>query len=191
MRVTRNICLWAIFSVSCMAAFNAHAATVTYTLDNVVLAGCDSSDTTNCNGNIPPGQTITGTFIFTYSIGDFENGTGVFTALEIPNSNPLHEFTELNLQVQADGIEITSTGNFHDEGLDITMKFVGGTLLNNVTTDLDTGSSFYECCGNGFSSQYFASGSFIPTASSVPLPAAAWLFGSALLGLIGIKRRKA
>jgi hypothetical protein len=28
------------------------------------------------------------------------------------------------------------------------------------------------------------------TVSSVPLPAAAWLFGSALLGLVGIARRK-
>jgi hypothetical protein len=175
-----------------MTAFNAHAAIVTYTLDNVVLAGCDSFDFPDkaCNGSIPPGQTITGTFDFTYSIDDFENGTGVFTALEIPNSNPLYMFTELNIQVQADGIEITSNGNFHDTGLDITMKFAGGMLLNNATTGLDTSSSFYECCGNGFSDQYFASGSFIPTVSSVPLPAAAWLFGSALLGLVALQRRK-
>jgi hypothetical protein len=174
-----------------MTAFNAHAATVTYILDNVVLAGCDSSDVPDkaCNGSIPPGQTITGTFDFNYSIGDFENGTGVFTALEIPGSNPLFMFTELDLQIQADGIEITSNGNYHDTGLDITMKFAGGMLLNNATTGLDTSSSFYECCGNGFSSQYFASGSFIPTVSSIPLPAAVWLFGSAL-GLLGRQGRK-
>jgi len=31
----------------------------------------------------------------------------------------------------------------------------------------------------------------VPAASAVPVPAAVWLFGSGLLGLIGIARRKA
>ena len=31
----------------------------------------------------------------------------------------------------------------------------------------------------------------IALTSEVPVPAAAWLFGSALLGLVGVKRRKA
>lgn len=34
-------------------------------------------------------------------------------------------------------------------------------------------------------------GNFVTTASPVPLPAAAWLFGSALLGLVTVARRKA
>jgi len=47
-----------------------HAATVSYTLDNVLLDN---------NG----GQ-ITGAFDWDYTIGDFEGGTGIFTGLEIP-----------------------------------------------------------------------------------------------------------
>lgn len=32
--------------------------------------------------------------------------------------------------------------------------------------------------------------SVVSSASAVPVPAAAWLFGSALIGLVGIKRKK-
>ena len=32
--------------------------------------------------------------------------------------------------------------------------------------------------------------SFVPTPAAVPVPAAVWLFGSGLLGLVGIARRK-
>ena len=69
MSVTRKICFWAICSLSCMAAVNAHAAKVSYTLDNILL----DNDTQ-----------ITGAFDWTYDVGDFEGGAGVFTALEIP-----------------------------------------------------------------------------------------------------------
>ena len=37
---------------------------------------------------------------------------------------------------------------------------------------------------------FSSSGQFLGTPSAVPVPAAAWLFGSALLGLFGINRRK-
>jgi hypothetical protein len=33
-------------------------------------------------------------------------------------------------------------------------------------------------------------GTLTPQVSQVPIPAAAWLFGSGLLGLVGIARRK-
>ena len=64
MSATRNICFWAICSVSCMAAFNAQAATVSYTLDNVFLVD---------------GTQMTGAFVWTYNVGEFEDGKGVFT----------------------------------------------------------------------------------------------------------------
>jgi len=33
-------------------------------------------------------------------------------------------------------------------------------------------------------------GSYLVSASAVPVPAAVWLFGSGLIGLIGVARRK-
>lgn len=36
MNTTRIFCFWAICGLGCMAAFSAHAVTVSYNLDNVV-----------------------------------------------------------------------------------------------------------------------------------------------------------
>lgn len=86
-------------------------------------------------------------------------------------------------------IEISLDGNFHDYGLDIIMKFI--TPLSPTEPSLiDVDESFYECCGNGFENHAFISGSISPDISSVPVPAAVWLFASAILGLIGVARGK-
>jgi len=54
-----------------------------------------------------------------------------------------------------------------------------------------TGSLSGGCCQSEPSGAQGWSQSFsIETVSEVPIPAAAWLFGSALLTLVGIKRRK-
>jgi hypothetical protein len=179
MRATRNICLWAIFSVSCMATLNAHAVTVSYTLDNVFLED---------------GAQMTGEFDWTYDLEDFEGGEGVFTALVIPyrpaGTLPPLEDENLIINIESNQIEISGDGSFHDYGLDIILKFAGLSPTQSVSIDETT--SFYECCGNGFKSQPFQSGGSIsPVLSEVPVPAAAWLFGSALLGLAGIKRKRA
>jgi hypothetical protein len=55
---------------------------------------------------------------------------------------------------------------------------------------IDLETSFFECCGNSFKDQLFSSGSISPVASSIPIPASVWLFGSGLLGLVGVARRK-
>ena len=61
----------ALFSwlVAVISLGSAQAATVSYTLDDVFLVD---------------GTQMTGAFDWTYTIGDFEGGNGVFTALEIP-----------------------------------------------------------------------------------------------------------
>lgn len=61
---------------------------------------------------------------------------------------------------------------------------------------LTTGISLYDASGDPVSSFTIdvASGSTYTAAgivSTVPLPTSVWLFGSGLLGLIGIARRKA
>ncbi|MDA9982204.1 hypothetical protein N9H39_05615 [Gammaproteobacteria bacterium] len=157
----KNICFWVAFGFAFMIAHSVQAATVSYTLDNVILLD---------------GQQITGTFDWTYDIGDFEGGNGVFTALEIPWT--IYSFADgnLNIEIQADSIEITGNGNYHDIGLDISL-FLLSPLTPTQSTSIDLARSFFECCGNGFKDQLFSSGSISPIIS-IPIPAAWWRFAT-------------
>jgi hypothetical protein len=107
-RLTHWLGTCALFSLlSLLGASAAHADTVSYTLDNVVL---------------PPGDLITGTFVWTFNPADFEGGSGEFTSLEIPAPLSLWEpYVQLVTQIQANQIELTGNGNYHDVGLDITI----------------------------------------------------------------------
>lgn len=136
-----------------LAAFHGHAAAdvVTYVLDDVILAD---------------GEPIVGTFDWTFDVGDFEGGSGEFTALEIPYT--VYSFADgnLNIDIQTNSIEISGNGNYHDVGLDITLDLPQPFApTESVSIDLDL--SFFECCGNGFHDQFFQSGSIAPT---IPLP---------------------
>ena len=172
----------ALFSwlAAVMSVGTVQAATVSYTLDAVFLAD---------------GTQMTGEFDWTYAIGDFEGGSGVFTALEIPwrpsgTAPPLEE-PGMVLTIENNQIEITLDGNIHDYGLDIILKFV--QLLSPTQSSLiDLNTSFFECCGNGFKDQPFTSGSITPAVSAVPIPAAFPLFagGLSLLGLLGWRRKQ-
>lgn len=58
----------------------------------------------------------------------------------------------------------------------------------------NSSSSFYVHGGSDTQSDEIAyghTGSYLVTQSPVPIPAAVWLFGSGLIGLIGLARRKA
>jgi hypothetical protein len=154
----------------------AQAETDRYTLDDVFLAD---------------GTQMTGTFDWTYVIGDFEGGNGVFTALEIPwlpnGTAPPLEQDGMVLTIEFNQIEISLDGNFHDYGLDISLKFAQ-SLSPTQSSLIDLNASFFECCGNGFKDQPFSNGSISPVVPSVPIPATVWLFGSAL-GILGWMRR--
>jgi hypothetical protein len=50
----------------------------------------------------------------------------------------------------------------------------------------DAGINFFNTSGGS----YVSTGSFLARVAAVPIPPALWLFGSGLLGLIGIARRK-
>ena len=153
MNKVKKIHFWMLFSLCIIATANAHVPTVIYTLDNVILAD---------------GKQITGTFYWTYIVGDFEGGSGVFTALEIPYTPHYLGDPNLNIEIQTTSIEMTGIGNYHDAGLDISLKFDAFTPTQSSPIDTNslTGSSF-ECCGNGFKDQPFLSGSISP----IPQPA--------------------
>ena len=149
MNTSKNINFWMICSFIIMAAFNAHATTVHYSLDNVILAD---------------GEQITGTFDWTFSVDDFEGGSGVFTTLEIPWTTK-YNFADGNLtiDIQTGSIEITGDGNYHDAGLGVSLKFPSQPFTPTQSASIDLTLSKFECCGNGFKDQPFLSGNIVPS----------------------------
>ncbi|QEG36113.1 PEP-CTERM sorting domain-containing protein [Bythopirellula goksoeyrii] len=141
---------WTINSVIIMIVSNAHADTLNFTLDNLLL---------------DDGGQITGTFDWTFSAGDFEGGSGAFTALDIPYTAYSFAAGNLNTDVQSNAIEISGNGNYHDMGLDIRIVLSQSlSPTQSVPIDTDPTQSFFECCGNGFQDQPFLSGRVVPTA---------------------------
>lgn len=75
----------------------------------------------------------------------------------------------------------------------------GSMVLNDGTASINehrtvnlSGVSFISLTGQGFLTQATLAGlNNVSAVSEVPVPAAAWLFGSALLGLAGAKRKRA
>ena len=143
----KNICFWMICGFIFVAAFNAHAATVNYTLENVIL-----DDNTQ----------MTGTFSWTFDIGDFENGVGQFTFLEVPHTS--HDHTDLNATIDVgQSIEITLPGSTHDDGVDITLVLLQA-LTPTTSSSINLILSKYEIGGNGFHDGLFLSGLISPAA---------------------------
>ena len=141
----KNICFWMICGFIFVAAFNAHAATVNYTLENVIL-----DDNTQ----------MTGTFSWTFDKGDFENGVGQFTFLEVPHT--LHDHTDLNATIDVgQSIEITLPGSTHDDGVDITLVLLQA-LTPTTSSSINLILSKYEIGGNGFHDGLFLSGLISP-----------------------------
>jgi hypothetical protein len=136
--------------VAFMPVAIAQVEAVRYSLDEVFLAD---------------GSQMTGAFNWTYTVGDFEGGNGEFTELEIPwrpnGSAPPLEDPGMALTIEDKQIEISLDGNFHDYGLDITLKFEQ-PLSPTQPSLINLNASFFECCGNGFKDQPFISGSVSP-----------------------------
>jgi len=146
-----------------------HAATVGYTLDNVL------------QGN---GLQMTGSFQWTYTEGDFENGTGLFTDLFIPGYGTDIDALTINFDITK-SIEFSLTANIHSGGVNVTL-FLVDPLTPTQAASLDLSRSTYEIESGGLRGG-FVSGVISP--SAVPVPAAVWLFISGLLGLVGFSGR--
>jgi hypothetical protein len=76
-------------------------------------------------------------------------------------------------------------------GVDISAIANANSILGPTSDDQSTsGSFFFELTDGGFAQMNASLNSSGSAASVVPVPAAAWLFGSGLLGLLGIARRR-
>ncbi len=130
-----------------LASSEVRAVTDFYTLVDVTLAG---------------NEPMTGTFSWTYDVGDFENGVGQFTFLEIPWTS--HDHTDLDAVFDIGrSIEITLDGSVHDDGVDITLVLAQPlTPTTSSLLVLGPGESKYEIGGNGFHDGLFQSGSISP-----------------------------
>ncbi len=70
-------------------------------------------------------------------------------------------------------------------------------MINDGVTGFFTGEVLYSISGGNSGSWYsgnqygFDYASINGTVSAIPVPAAVWLFGSGLLGLIGVATKKA
>ena len=167
-----------IFSFIIMAASNAHADLVNYTLDNVRLA-----DNTQ----------MFGMFSWTFNPDDFENGIGQFTFLSIPYTSHNHNDLDATFDI-GKSIEITLEGSVHDDGVDITLV-LSQPLTPTTSSLLALGTdvngnplSKYEIGGNGFHTGLFQSGRISPI--SVPEPAAIQLLLWGFVILVIVHRRR-
>lgn len=66
-------------------------------------------------------QPMSGSFEWTYTVGDFENGTGEFTSLSVPWWSS--GLAELEATFEPKAIEIVMPLNLHDHGFDLTLVF--------------------------------------------------------------------
>ncbi|MEH6593274.1 MAG: VPLPA-CTERM sorting domain-containing protein [Halioglobus sp.] len=87
----------------------------------------------------------------------------------------------------ASGSSLTTDalGNITGGGVSIVAKVPTGTA-GTLNIDADAGTWAFVIFGNDIAQ---GTGSFVAP-SAVPVPAAAWLFGSALVGLVGVGRRR-
>lgn len=171
---TRHLLIIQAIIFSCIATMifisSANSATVSYTLENVIQTN---------------GQQITGTFDWTYTDGDFENGEGLFTELHIPGHGTDISALTINFDITK-SIEFSLTANIHGGGVNVSL-FLLDPLTPTISALIDTSRSSYEI-ETGTSRGGFISGSISPMA--VPVPASLWLFGSGLVGLTLAGRKR-
>jgi hypothetical protein len=143
------------------------------------------------------------------AVGSFvyDAGTDIFSDMNVTTSGgDTFAFPGINYAVGSGGSNtITGTTVPVDDDLTNTWAFsilllenmtnAGGTIGFDLPTQGGSGFAGEALCGDAICSgdswqevRLFASGSI--TTSPVPVPAAAWLFGSALISLVGIKRKK-
>ena len=148
MNAAKLIYLGVAVSSVILAGVSAKAEVVEYSLENVIL------DDNNAQ--------MSGTFSWTYDIGDFENGIGQFSYLDIPYTS--HDHTDLDAVIDVgSSVEITLEGSVHDDGVDITL-FLVQPLTATSGSAIDLSRSRFEIGGNGFHDGMFLSGSIEPTA---------------------------
>ena len=172
------------FASSCVAT-NAGNLCTSYALSGVVL----TADTVNGGApfGIPPTRVMSGQFDWEYTPGDFANGNGTFTSLVLPWT--YHGIGSLILAIDSRSLNGTLPGNFHSDGADFTIAMSPGLLGPTQGSGINYATSTFDIWGGGNEYVGHVTGGSIVVAT-VPVPAAAWLFGPGLFGLASIARKR-
>ena len=112
----------------------AQTTTVTYVLEDVWLL----PSVTHPNAAARP---LTGSFDWTYTPGDFENGSGTLLGASIPWWGS--GISNLDANIDVDSVEITFPGNVHGMGLDVTLRFLE-PLTPSQASVLDVTRSHFD-----------------------------------------------
>jgi hypothetical protein len=150
-----------------MLAFSFQASAATFSLLNNTTGVTDNGDIVVNSEKIGTGSTAA--FATKWTLGAASDATGRVVITANPNTG--NNAITFALDVLVNGISV--------------MSFASNTLdkvfnLSFLATDV------VEFVVNGMVKK----GSIDISVSSVPVPAAVWLFGSALMGLLGTTRRK-
>ena len=122
------------------------------------------------------GDTISGSTLKqdTNNDGSFDTFTNVYSAT--PFSDTLISNSYLSGFHSLEGpAPLAATSSSLGLGHDINGNYIGGTPFDGIAGFINIGS------GNSLT---------VTSVSAVPVPAAVWLFGSGLIGLVGVARRK-
>ncbi len=201
------------FALSAIFAASSYAAPINYTYDGSMGGGAVSTSgvVMDTQATLFPGQeaqgpggevaipgtgnlTITGlTFSMTFDAIDYQNWTAVDDLLYTNVSRSMSGTVDGsgNLVITADSHTGTMTCS-----LGLLVACNGALLLGPDGLRDVTGTFFLQGDGSYVLTQVSEGGGGDThetwrVASPVPVPAAAWLFGSALLGLVGIGRKRA
>ncbi|MDC3332663.1 VPLPA-CTERM sorting domain-containing protein [bacterium] len=131
-------------------------------------------------------------------LSDWPASTDYFQQLNISSFSPLDGFNDLgsvevDLTTGAQPPLPSSTlqdfandfSQMGEEGIELHYEYVFGPLNQDTTYCPDE----VPCSFSSDEAQYYMGTATIASVSSVPVPAAFWLFGSAVMGLVGLKRR--
>lgn len=111
---------------------SAQTETVTYNLEGVMFGFT--------------GYEMTGSFDWTYQVGDFENGVGNFTSINIPWYGS--DLNGLTWTVELDQIELTLSQSWHSQGVDVMLRLSSDLSLTQPAM-VNTATSTYDVVPGG------------------------------------------
>jgi hypothetical protein len=135
---------------------------------------------TNIIGDVIPGSSLTSFDLFGLTLNDFSE---LLLIVSYISDWPDPEVTP--------GLHITfqGTASIGTLGLTEYEEYYFQSLSYDHLRDMGT-IAYTQCTSSGVCPPVTGTGVYSVTPATIPIPSAIWLFGSGLLGLLGVARRK-